>query len=150
MERTLRLYAPPPTALKAFRYRYCRRPCLPSQKHPIKGCYQKSTHDPLDRGAVLQDQNQPMALTPVRDCDNNRIMNERSHSPITDVLKDAIVKSDIPYKTLERETGVKRSSIQRFIDGRQSLRLDMADRLAEYFGLSVVSNPRPKRPRSYP
>jgi plasmid maintenance system antidote protein VapI len=64
-------------------------------------------------------------------------MNERSHAPITDVLKDAIVKSGIPYKALERETGVKRSSIQRFIDGRQSIRLDMADRLAEYFGLAL-------------
>jgi plasmid maintenance system antidote protein VapI len=68
-------------------------------------------------------------------------MNERSQSPITDVLKDAIVKSGIPYKALERETGVKRSSIQRFIDGRQSIRLDMADRLAEYFGLEL----RPKK-----
>ena len=65
-------------------------------------------------------------------------MNERSHSPITDVLKDAIVKSGIPYKALERETGVKRSSIQRFIDGRQSIRLDMADRLAKYFKLRLV------------
>jgi len=65
-------------------------------------------------------------------------MNERSHSPITDILKDAIVKSRIPYKALERDTGVKRSSIQRFVDGRQSIRLDMADRLAAYFGLSLV------------
>jgi plasmid maintenance system antidote protein VapI len=65
-------------------------------------------------------------------------MNVRSHSPISDFLKDAIVKSGIPYKALERETGVKRSSIQRFIDGRQSIRLDMADRLAVFFGLSLA------------
>ena len=64
-------------------------------------------------------------------------MDERIRSPITDVLKDAIVNSGIPYKALERETGVKRSSIQRFVDGRQSVRLDMADRLAEYFGLTL-------------
>ena len=40
-------------------------------------------------------------------------------------------------KALSRETGVARASIQRFIDERQSLRLDMADRLAAFFGLSL-------------
>jgi plasmid maintenance system antidote protein VapI len=62
-------------------------------------------------------------------------MYARIHSPITDVLKDAIIRCGIPYKTLERDTGVNRSSIQRFVDGRQSIRLDMADRLAVYFDL---------------
>ena len=42
------------------------------------------------------------------------------------------------YKSLSRDSGVARASIQRFIDGRQSLRLDMADRLADYFGLTLV------------
>jgi plasmid maintenance system antidote protein VapI len=55
----------------------------------------------------------------------------------TDVLKEAIVKSDVSYKSLSRETGVARASIQRFVDGRQSIRLDMADRLAGYFGLEL-------------
>jgi plasmid maintenance system antidote protein VapI len=65
-------------------------------------------------------------------------MKARRRSPIADVLKDAIVKSGIPYKALERETGVQRSSIQRFVDGRQSIRLDMADRLAAYFQLTLT------------
>lgn len=64
-------------------------------------------------------------------------MKAQQRSPITDILKGAIVKSGIPYKTLERETGVQRSSIQRFVDGRQSIRLDVADRLAAYFGLTL-------------
>jgi plasmid maintenance system antidote protein VapI len=59
-------------------------------------------------------------------------------SPLTEVLKDAIVESGISYKALSRDTGVARSSIQRFVDGRQSIRLDMADRLAAYFGLNLV------------
>ena len=58
-------------------------------------------------------------------------------SSITDTLKTAITESGISYKTLSRETGVARASIQRFADGRQSIRLDMADRLAEYFGLTL-------------
>jgi plasmid maintenance system antidote protein VapI len=64
-------------------------------------------------------------------------MNNQAPSPITTLLKQTIVDSGIPYKMLERETRVKRSSIQRFVDGRQSIRLDMADRLAAYFGLEL-------------
>jgi hypothetical protein len=70
-------------------------------------------------------------------CDNYRIMGIQARSPITALLQETIIQSAVPYKTLERETGVKRSSIQRFIDGRQSIRLDMADRLAAYFGFEL-------------
>jgi plasmid maintenance system antidote protein VapI len=62
-------------------------------------------------------------------------------SPISDTLRRAITESGMSYKALSRETGVARASIQRFIDGRQSLRLDMADRLAVFFELSL-SKPR--------
>jgi plasmid maintenance system antidote protein VapI len=58
-------------------------------------------------------------------------------STLTAVLRDAIVESGIPYKALSRDTGVARASIQRFVDGRQSIRLDMADRLAAFFGLEL-------------
>jgi plasmid maintenance system antidote protein VapI len=63
-----------------------------------------------------------------------------SKLPMTDTLRRTIVESGMSYKALSRETGVARASIQRFIDGRQSLRLDMADRLAAYFGLSLATN----------
>jgi len=68
-------------------------------------------------------------------------------SPITDVLKQAVVESGISYKSLSRQTGVARASIQRFIDGRQSIRLDVADRLAVFFGLAVVPGTGAKRPK---
>lgn len=77
----------------------------------------------LDRGADV--------------CDNNLTMSDSRHPPITGPLKDAIIRSGLAYKTLERETGVQRSSIQRFVDGRQSIRLDVADRLAAFFGLEL-------------
>jgi len=41
-------------------------------------------------------------------------------------------------KALARETGVQRLSIMRFVRGVQSLRLDVADKLAAYFGLALV------------
>jgi plasmid maintenance system antidote protein VapI len=65
-------------------------------------------------------------------------------SPITSLLRQTIVESGIPYLALERETGVQRASIQRFVDGRQSIRLDMADRLAAYFGLELTKRRRGK------
>jgi plasmid maintenance system antidote protein VapI len=58
-------------------------------------------------------------------------------TPITDLLRRTIAESGVPYKVLERETGVTRGSIMRFVEGRQSLRLDKADRLAAYFGLAL-------------
>jgi plasmid maintenance system antidote protein VapI len=65
-------------------------------------------------------------------------MGTRKRPPtMTDVLRQAIVDSGMPYKALSRETGLTRASIQRFVDGRQSLRLDLADRLAAFFGLSL-------------
>ena len=61
-------------------------------------------------------------------------------SPIAEALRRTIVESGISYKALSRDSGVARASIQRFIDGRQSLRLDMADRLADYFGLALTQS----------
>jgi hypothetical protein len=65
----------------------------------------------------------------------------RQPSPITALLwrtvADAISQGRTNYLTLERETGVARASIRRFVNGERTLRLDMADRLATYFGLEL-------------
>jgi plasmid maintenance system antidote protein VapI len=71
--------------------------------------------------------------------------------PISDLLRrtitQAVESGRINYKALERETGVTRASIMRFVRGSQSLRLDMADRLAAYFGLFLrAGRPSPSRP----
>ena len=58
-------------------------------------------------------------------------------SPITEALRNAIAKSGMAYNAIERVTGVKRQSILHFMRGEQSLRLNIADRLAVYFGLEV-------------
>jgi plasmid maintenance system antidote protein VapI len=65
-------------------------------------------------------------------------MNERQpQAPISDLLRQTIVESRVSYNALQKATGVTRASIMRFVRGDQSLRLDMADRLAEYFGLEL-------------
>jgi plasmid maintenance system antidote protein VapI len=66
-------------------------------------------------------------------------------SPITDALRKAINDSGITSKALARETGVQRPSIVRFRRGDQSLRLDLADRIAAYFGLELTPRKATKR-----
>lgn len=60
---------------------------------------------------------------------------------ITEVLKKAITDSGMSFRAIEQETGVLRQSLMKFMRGQQSLRLDMADKVAAYFGLEL----RPKR-----
>jgi plasmid maintenance system antidote protein VapI len=61
----------------------------------------------------------------------------KNYTMMTDALREAIEQSELSYKRLEAETGVIRQSLMRFARGEQSLRLDMADKLANYFGLEV-------------
>ncbi len=71
-------------------------------------------------------------------------MSKSKKSPVSDLLRWTIAESGVPYLVLERETGVVRTSIMRFVEGRQFLRLDAADRLAEYFGLELVRKRKAK------
>jgi len=56
---------------------------------------------------------------------------------MTKALKEAITKSGMSFRALEMATGVKRQSLMKFMRGEQSLQLDFADRLADYFGMKV-------------
>jgi plasmid maintenance system antidote protein VapI len=59
-------------------------------------------------------------------------------SPLTDPLRQAIRDSGLPLLRLSQETGVVRASLIRFVRGETSLRLDVADKLAAYFGLALA------------
>jgi hypothetical protein len=78
-------------------------------------------------------------------CDNEHTMSE-VRTPISDLLREtirrAIESGTTNYKALQRETGVTRASIMRFVRGTQFLRLDMADKLAAFFGLELVNKKR--------
>jgi len=65
--------------------------------------------------------------------------NRQKKQMITQALRDAINDSDFSFAALERETGVVRQSLMKFARGERSLRLDMADRLADFFGLEITS-----------
>ena len=55
---------------------------------------------------------------------------------MTDLLREALAEVD-SLRAVGRAAGVKHPSLIRFRRGEQSLRLDLADRLALYFGIEV-------------
>ena len=63
---------------------------------------------------------------------------------ITETLRQTIAESGMSFKGLETATGVKRQSLMKFARGEQSLRLDIADKLAEYFGLELQQTKKRK------
>lgn len=62
---------------------------------------------------------------------------QKPKTPMTDPLRQAIADSGLPLLRLSKATGVQRTSLIRFVRGETSLHLDIADRLAEYFGLEL-------------
>jgi predicted transcriptional regulator len=69
---------------------------------------------------------------------------KRQTATMTDVLREAVVNSQIPLLRLAKETGIARASLIRFTRGDTSLRLDVADKLAEFFDLELVKNRKAK------
>jgi transcriptional regulator with XRE-family HTH domain len=57
---------------------------------------------------------------------------------MTDVLKAAIDLSGLTHYKIAADTGVKATSIGRFMRGETSLRLDRAEAIADYLGLQLV------------
>ena len=62
----------------------------------------------------------------------------KTQSPLTDGIRQAILASEKPLLQIANKTGVQRASLSRFVSGQRSLRLDMADKLAAYFGLELT------------
>ena len=59
---------------------------------------------------------------------------------MTEALRTALndaIESGETFRSIERETGIVRQSLMPFARGEQTLRLDKADLLAEYFELEL-------------
>ncbi len=65
--------------------------------------------------------------------DNNRLMGQGS--TVTEALKQAVCESGESLYAICKATGLNEDSLSRFMRGRQSLRLDLADKLAAYFNI---------------
>lgn len=68
----------------------------------------------------------------------------KAKKTMTALLKQAIADSGMTFLGIEQETGILRQSLMKFVRGEQSLRLDMADRLAEFFGIECRRTRRQK------
>ncbi len=64
-------------------------------------------------------------------------MGEVASASITETLRQAIAESGMALQALANATGVERASLSRFVARERSLRLDMADKIAAYFGLAL-------------
>jgi plasmid maintenance system antidote protein VapI len=63
---------------------------------------------------------------------------------MTNLLQKALVEAE-SFRAVERATGVKRQSLMKFVRREQSLRLDLADKLAAYFGIECRRTKRRKK-----
>jgi hypothetical protein len=69
------------------------------------------------------------------------------------VLRQVIRDSRLPLQRIERQAGVSRARVMRFLRGTHGLNLSSAEKLAARFGLELVARPRdpngppvPRRP----
>jgi plasmid maintenance system antidote protein VapI len=64
---------------------------------------------------------------------------------MTEVIRRAVLDCGRPLQQVAEAAGIERASLSRFVRGQRTLRLDMADRLAAYFGLELKQTRRPRR-----
>jgi tetrahydromethanopterin S-methyltransferase subunit H len=61
---------------------------------------------------------------------------------LSDSIREAIKASDKPMLRISEETGIDSGILSRFVtdnlESRRDIRLETADKLAEYFGLKLV------------
>ena len=65
---------------------------------------------------------------------------------MTELLRQALNEAQSLY-AVSKATGVQKTSLIRFVRGEQSLRLDMADRLAAHLGIECVRRGRQRLSR---
>ena len=73
----------------------------------------------------------------------------RTSKVFSAALRQAIRQSGESLYRIAAEAGLHRSALGRFVSGKQSLRLDLADRLASYLGVLVELELTPKRRRTH-
>jgi transcriptional regulator with XRE-family HTH domain len=64
-----------------------------------------------------------------------------SPSPLTDSLRQTLrraIADGLSFKRLAEETGITRQSLMGFAKGERTIYLDIADKLAVYFGVELV------------
>jgi plasmid maintenance system antidote protein VapI len=58
----------------------------------------------------------------------------KAHKTMTELLREALAEAD-SVRAVAKATGLEHASLARFVNGEQSLRLDLADKLAAHLGI---------------
>lgn len=70
---------------------------------------------------------------------------QRTWNTVTEALQEKLVESGKTYHELSLETGVVRSSLIRFLNGKTGLQSATVDKLLQHYGL-MITEPPTKRP----
>ena len=62
---------------------------------------------------------------------------DNMNKTVTEILRRAIQASGVPLLQIEKQTGVQRASLSRFVRRERHLRSDAVDKLARYFKLEL-------------
>jgi plasmid maintenance system antidote protein VapI len=62
------------------------------------------------------------------------VRRKKEPKTMTELLRQALREAE-SLNAIQKATGVKRQSMAKFMREEQTMRLDLAERLAEYFGL---------------
>lgn len=65
-------------------------------------------------------------------------MVNETYTSLTEALRDALREDPTSYAEVSRQTGLARPSLMHFAKGNRSLRLDLADKLAAYYGVQII------------
>lgn len=57
--------------------------------------------------------------------------------PLSDSLRNQIAGSTLSVNEIAQRSGISQAVLCRFLNRKRTLRLDTADRLANYFGLAI-------------
>ncbi|MEQ8849809.1 hypothetical protein [Botrimarina sp.] len=64
-------------------------------------------------------------------------MAERRYPTMTEALRDSLLSDPRSFAEVARQTGLTRTSLMAFAEGKRSLRLDLADKLALFYRVNV-------------
>ena len=74
---------------------------------------------------------------------NNTMPLAKRKRTMTELLPKSLSEAD-SIRAVAKAIGLDHSSLLRFVNGEQSLRLDLADQLADYFGIECQRTRRRK------
>lgn len=72
-------------------------------------------------------------------------MPKKQSKPMSERLKDAIMKSGTSRYRIAQDTGIAESALSRFISGERGLSMEAIDQLLEYLGLEVVEKSKSRK-----